>query len=489
MGGNRVGRYHLGHAGTLKARKGAVEASRVRIEGFSRINAPILRRSNAVTTPRRRVSRGQANGGLNKSGNLSADHPMLSVSQRGNMETSSVSGSGRNGYSAFDPDSDLDSETSDVPVRDRRAEEDRPSNGFTDARFFEKPDAFSIADDVWFLHPWVESSIAAGDSRSEARKVLDSHVPTKKGDATDQPLLLADAIDVLPIVATASDMLPPPARYATFTVGPIVAPKIQHDHGFLGKDPDRREFDASKRRTPTLDDQVARAAWISKLRGAQLVRPDLKDACTAYEHYLFGKGVPLVIDYERFVVADSSGATVLQSALEDARVGAVEFHNLAMKSTPPGARIDTFTMASDALVVGDSEGRYPYPETENWQKTIGGNAIWLESAVTVRVDPANNRRDFEIDLLVHAEDMYNFDPHKVDIATGAPDEANGRFQECGLGDEFLSVGTATRQIKFSLPLTASDSGAVPADLVVTGGPHVTPAPAPAIAPPPPHVPQ
>ena len=140
-------------------------------------------------------------------------------------------------------------------------------------------------------------------------------------------------------------------------------------------------------------------------------------------------------------------------------------------------------MESNVVVVGDSDNRYPYPDTENWQKAIGGHAVWSEASVTVSVDPATNRRQFEIDLVLHADDMYNFDPEKADIATGAPDEANGRFQECGLADEFLSVGTASRKIKFSLPLVVSDPRVVPADLVVTGGPSQVPAPAAGTSPP------
>jgi hypothetical protein len=144
-------------------------------------------------------------------------------------------------------------------------------------------------------------------------------------------------------------------------------------------------------------------------------------------------------------------------------------------------------MQSGVVVVGDTNHRYPYPATENWQKAIGGHALWIEAAVTVAVDPVAGRRRFEIDLIMHAEDMYNFDPEKADIATGAPDEANGRFQECGLADEFRSAGTATRKIKFSLPLVPD--GGVPADLVVTGGPSAAPAPVPGSTPPPPHPPK
>ena len=389
------------------------------------------------------------------------------------MEISSVSRRGENGYSAFDPDRGLDCGSNDEPTCETEAlnrETEHPGGVYPE---------------------WVRRIARIDDISLPNPDPLDFDVPPQKDDSTSVPVLLADASAVLPPSPTATDALPPPlepAKQARFREGPIVPPIVRHDHGFLGKGPDRSELAESKRREPTLGDKVALAGWISKLRGAQLLRPDLKEACAAYEHYLFGKGVPLILDYERFVVADASGRAVLQSALEDSRIGAVKLHDRSMSSTPPAARTDTFTMESNVVVVGNTDNRYPYPETENWQKAIGGHAVWIEAAVTVSLEPATNRRQFEIDVLIHADDMYNFDPEKEDIATGAPDEANGRFQECGLADEFLSAGMATRKIKFSLPLVVPDPRVVPVDLVVTGGPSATPAPVPgttAPSPPPP----
>jgi hypothetical protein len=319
----------------------------------------------------------------------------------------------------------------------------------------------------------------------------DFDVPAQEDHWASVSILLADAGSVLPLGLTATDALPPPlvpAKQAKFQHGPIAPPTGRHDHGFLGKDADRSQIDESKQREPTAGDRVALAAWVAKLRGAEILRPDLKDACAAYEHYLFGEGRPLLIDYERFVTNDPSGATVLQSALEDARVSAVELHDRSLSTTPPAVRKDTFTMVSDVVVVGDLDNRYPYPETENWQKALGGHAVWMEARVSVVSDPVAQRRQFEIDVVMHADDMYNFDPEKADIATGTPDEANGRFQEAGLAHEFLSTGTAIRKIEFSVPL-APDSRAIPADLAVTGGRTASPVPAPRMALPPPQLPQ
>lgn len=305
----------------------------------------------------------------------------------------------------------------------------------------------------------------------------DFDIPPQEYHSAGTAILLADASGLLPIGLTTTDALPPPlvpAQRATFEPGPVAAKAPRHDHGFLGRDEDRSQLDESKIREPTVGDRVALVAWISKLRGAEMLRPDLKDACAAYEHYLFGQGAPLVLDYERFATTDPSGTAVLQSALEDARIGAVELHDRSLSTTPRAARTDSFTMVSDVVVVGDQDDRYPYPETENWQKAIGGHAVWMEASVRVVSDPAAQRRQFEIDLVMHAEDMYNFDPEKADMATGTPDEANGRFQEVGLAHEFISTGMAVRKIEFSVPL-ASASRAVPKDLQVTGGPTASPA--------------
>lgn len=376
------------------------------------------------------------------------------------MEISSFSRRGVGDYNAFDPD------------RDEKCGNDAQLSRACEAHHRE---AGNVEDPRE-----VGRTARTEDVALPSRDPRDFDVPPQEDHATSvEPILLADASDVLPIT-WANDALPsllPPPKQATFVAGAVAPPRIRHDHGFLGKGTDRSELDDSKRREPTIADRAAFAAWASKLRGAQLLRPDLKEACDAYEHYLFGKGAPLAIDYDRFLTTDPSGNTVLQSALEDTRLGAISLHDRMVTSMPKEARTDSFTMRSGVVVVGDSDNRYPYPATENWQKAMGGHAVWVEARVNVVTDPAAGRRRFEIDFAIHGDDMYNFDPEKEDIATGTPDEANGRFQETGLADEFLSMGTATRTIQFSLPLGASDPNAVPRDLVVMGGPHSTPAPA------------
>ncbi len=258
----------------------------------------------------------------------------------------------------------------------------------------------------------------------------------------------------------------PTSTYADYIEHDGEAPEIAHDHGFL--DDGSGNVDESRRREPTMGDHFARLKWLAKLEVAEALRPDLVDGTSAYRHFLFGGGRQREFDYQRFIDDDSSGARVWQSVLEDARFAAVEYHDGLMGSTPR-AGTWTFRLRTDPVGVG-SDGRYPYPATENWQKAIGGHSIWSELDVTVEVEEAPRRaraageaegeaeasvayiRRFEVDLTLHMEDMYNFNPGQADIASGIPDDDNGRFEITGLGHEFLQVATLERGFEFETDL-------------------------------------
>ncbi|MEZ4437389.1 MAG: DUF4157 domain-containing protein [bacterium] len=277
-------------------------------------------------------------------------------------------------------------------------------------------------------------------------------------DAADQ---LRDAHDYRDDDTPNTD---PHSVYADYIEQDGEAPEIRHDHGFL--DDGSGNIDESLRRDPTLSDHLARAKWIAKLEAAELLRPDLVDGTSAYRHFLFGDGAPRAFDYQRFIDDDSSGARVWQSVLEDARYAAVEYHDGLMGDTPR-AGTWTFQLRTDPVGVGN-DGRYPYPATENWQKAIGGHTIWTEANVTVEFEelhdergggggadegegepePAHFMRRFEVELTLHAEDMYNFNPTQADLATGIPDSDNGRFEQAGLGHEFLQTATLRSGFEF-----------------------------------------
>ena len=58
--------------------------------------------------------------------------------------------------------------------------------------------------------------------------------------------------------------------------------------------------------------------------------------------------------------------------------------------------------------------------------------------------PATNIPKFKLIMTLHAEDRYNFDPGKADIATAIPDSANGVFEITGLGHQYDHFSTLVR---------------------------------------------
>jgi hypothetical protein len=255
--------------------------------------------------------------------------------------------------------------------------------------------------------------------------------------------------------------------FPKFTEGPATRPAIHHDHGFL--DDGNGNIDPKKRRAATWEDYKVLAWWAAKLNGAEMLRPDLKNATDAYRHFLDNTGTDFDVDYEAFVRDDKSGETVLNSAIEDTIAAAIEIDDKKVGgATPSAPKQDDFSITSEAIGVGGRNARYPYPKTENWQKAIGAHFIWMDAAVKVKIDPAAGKRQFEVKMHLHMEDMYNFNPGAHDIATGTPDADNGRFEVSGLAKEFLSKAEISRTLKFTEPITpVPDTRAKPADLDVS----------------------
>lgn len=257
-------------------------------------------------------------------------------------------------------------------------------------------------------------------------------------------------------------------------------PEIRHDHGHL--DDGSGNLDESLREDPTWRDRVELLKWIAKLEAAELLRPDLVDGTAAYRHFLTGNGATRDIEYGRFLENDSSGQTVLASALEDTRQAALERHDQDLAGAEPAEGTRTYQIRTGTMSVTSGDARYPYPATENWQKAIGAHTIWIEATVTVTVTrlrdssaerpagepeegemsssesgPPSFSRSFDIEMTIHAEDMYNFNPGDSDIATGTPDSANGRFEITGLGHEYLNRGTFTQSFSFEASMDPAES--------------------------------
>lgn len=256
------------------------------------------------------------------------------------------------------------------------------------------------------------------------------------------------------------------AGAAVFVEGAPTRPRIKHDHGFL--DNGKGEIDPSKREAPTERDHTSKEIWAKVILGGAISqRPDLKDASEAYKHFLIDNdGAPRTIRYEGFITEDNNGKLVLTSAIDDTRTGVLDVFDTKFPKPAPVAGRATLQVTSGVVTVA-SNSRYPYPASENWQKAIGGHALWLSATATIDSDPSKGR-SVTIKLTLHAEDMYNFNPNNSDIATNTKDIENGRFEVTGLGREFLQTGTATRTITFTVPnAKQADNRVVPADQKVT----------------------
>ena len=258
----------------------------------------------------------------------------------------------------------------------------------------------------------------------------------------------------------------PPLKGApAFVEGPARRPAIKHDHGFL--DDGKGNLDGSKRQSPNDTDRAHKEVWVAILGFAMQRKPELKDATAAYKHFLVdNNGAPLTIRYEGFLTEDANGQTVLKSAVDDTRAGILDLFDAKFPKPPATTKTDKLQATSEAVSVGRAlpDFRYPYPASENWQKAIGGHALWISAAATIASDQVARLRKVEIIMTLHAEDMYNFNPNGVDIATATSDLENGRFEIVGLGTEFLQTATVNRTITFTIPLAKQpDNRVVPAD--------------------------
>jgi WXG100 family type VII secretion target len=213
---------------------------------------------------------------------------------------------------------------------------------------------------------------------------------------------------------------PPPATTGTggpvdgYDFGEPKKPGIEWDEGF--------EYDS---KDSNWHDHVAKLEWMAKLEGGRLVKSDLDDATAMYAHYWDNNGEPARFDYEEGYTEDPSIAA-----------------NVNDEVARTAAAVDEMVRNGNLhfSMTGDAHPATAYPTTENWQKTIGGYQQWSSADVTVQ------NGQVSMQVTVHAEDYYNFNPDQSDIASGAGDNENGRFTEIGWARPFPSSGDVTRTI-------------------------------------------
>ncbi|AGC49036.1 hypothetical protein MYSTI_07764 [Myxococcus stipitatus DSM 14675] len=263
-----------------------------------------------------------------------------------------------------------------------------------------------------------------------------------------------------PVALNAAPPLPPDTgttvptngtTSAKYQVGPARRPPIHHDNGFLQNPKDPKDPNPIATREPSFSDRLAKGKWAVKLEAARQFRPDLKDATDAYSHFLSGNGKDRTFDYERFVTQDESGKKVLKSATQDTQKAAeAQYAAMIAKDPSLAGKPVTFQITGGPIGVGGNDGKFPYPQTENWRKAIGGHSIWNSATVTVTPPTTpGGKPSFSMDMTVHAEDRYNFNPNQKDIDTGIPDSENGRFEQTGLAHQYTQTGSVQRKVGWS----------------------------------------
>lgn len=214
-----------------------------------------------------------------------------------------------------------------------------------------------------------------------------------------------------------------------FVTGPTTAPQFSYDNDF--------PYDPKAR--ATMGDYWSWMKWGTEEGGAELSRPDLKDATAAYAHYRANTGTDFTVDYEAAYKEDRGVADAVNGEISDAQQFAEQEYD--------GSGSSSFHMSGGAELAG--------AKTEDWQKTLGTHNVWSDADVTVHGDKAT------MNITVHADDEYNFDKGANDLATGTPDDVNGRFAQLGWAHEFHTEGALTRTVTWDIGHAAGTTQTAP----------------------------
>lgn len=242
-----------------------------------------------------------------------------------------------------------------------------------------------------------------------------------------------------------------------FNFGDTGRPDIHHDNGFLQNPNDPSDPVPLPTRPPTDGERAFYDSEVRKAFGADYVselplpsfvgRLSLERGIEAYRHFLTGEGQPRTFDYESYLHDDESGRAAFAGATALAQRGADGTYQwmLDRALVKPGEPV-TFTITSDPYPVGppnpeDHPISYPYPASEDWQKTIGAHQMWTVTEVTYTPD-SDGVVQVDATMTLHAEDRYNFNPGQHDIGTGEDDSVRGVLEESGLAHQYDHSGTA-----------------------------------------------
>lgn len=316
----------------------------------------------------------------------------------------------------------------------------------------------------------------AEDNR-DARKPFDDGQAGLRAFGLDASIAVAGLFSRVPdpVPAGAADPSAPGvvSGGTGYKVGPYEKPQIHHDNGFLQNPDDPTDPDPMPTREPTQEevdyyyDQVLQAELADTFNDVPFLdrldsRLGLDNALPAYEHFLKGNGADREFDYGAYLRDDPAGQATVDSTLSGVRGGADQLYGDLDQQVgdQPGDSI-TFEMQGDVRTTGDGlPGDPGYPQTEDWQKTIGGHSYWSQSTVTV-----TRQEDGSLlavaDVTMHAEDRYNFNPGQSDIATGAADSERGVLEESGLAQQYTQTGSTEYTTSWTIGQPGSPSAAEP----------------------------
>jgi uncharacterized protein YukE len=285
-------------------------------------------------------------------------------------------------------------------------------------RLISKPD-WQGQDSQAFVSDWrtkhstlmAQAAQALTDSAGLLRRQADQQETTSHADPSGIPSP--------PSGPTSPSSGPTDRTTSGYSIGAPAPPTIKWDEDFVWNSA-----------TPTPGDYASAAEWRAKAAGSALW-PGMEDASATYRHYWDNNGEPFTIDYDNAADEDPS----IRSNIE----GEIRRTMAAAEELAPGR--DSFSMTGPATTIKDNG---VYPQTENWQKALGGYQQWSSADVTISGTTAT------MTITVHAEDYYNFNRGASDIASNTPDDVNGRFAEVGWAKAFPTHGEAVRTVTWEL---------------------------------------
>lgn len=190
---------------------------------------------------------------------------------------------------------------------------------------------------------------------------------------------------------------------------------IEHDNDFRH---------GSKKGQETTKDRANWAKWKLALEAARAAGH--KDSAACFEHFRDNSGTPMTIDYEKGYRDDAGIRNHVNGEIN----GSLQAANEAVKA----GKTD-ITLHSP---IHSTEYDGTYPQTENWQRTIGGHSTFTETDIKVEGDTVIAT------VTVHAKDRWNFNNDSSDSSSGVADADNGRFEELGWAQSFDTSGSMTQ---------------------------------------------